>query len=275
MRRWSRTTNLAGATRRIKAIRQGDRTKHRIGESMNKQLWESSATELVDLVRSGAVLAADVIEAHLDRISAVNPSVNTITAILSESGGEQARLLDSMRRSGSPLGPLAGVPFTIKENIDVAGSATTHGVPALKNAIAQRDAPMVEKLRRPGAIPIVRTSLPDLSMRFHTFSSLHGATVNPWNAQLSPGGSSGGEGVALATGMSALGVGNDSGRSVRVPALFGGVASLKPSYGRFAMDQSIGPRDHTSSSQLFPVNGLLARRVGPLQGSNLSLFRRH
>ena len=94
------------------------------------------------------------------------------------------------------------------------------GVPALKNAIAQRDAPMVEKLRRAGAIPIARTNLP-ISMRFHTFSSLHGATLNPWNAQLSPGGSSGGEGVSLATGMSALGVGNDSGGSVRVPALFG------------------------------------------------------
>jgi len=232
---------------------------------MQKPLWENSARQLAELVRGGAVPAADVIEAHLDRISAVNPSVNAITAILSESAREQARLLDSMRESGWPLGPLAGVPFTTKENIDVAGSATTHGVPALKNAIAQRDAPMVEKLRRAGAIPIARTNLPDLSMRFHTFSSLHGATVNPWNAQLSPGGSSGGEGVALATGMSALGVGNDSGGSVRVPALFGGVASLKPSYGRFAMDQTIGPRDLTLSSQLFPVNGLLARRIADLR----------
>ena len=231
------------------------------------KLWESSAMELAELVRTGEVRAMEIIDAHLDRIATVNPSVNAITAVLAEAAREQAKEVDAMRESGAALGPLAGVPFSVKENIDVAGSATTHGVPALKNAIAKCDAPMVEKLRRAGAIPIARTNLPDLSMRFHTQSSLHGSTLNPWNPRLSPGGSSGGEGVALATGMSALGVGNDSGGSVRVPALFGGVASLKPSYGRFAMDQSIGPRDFTLSSQLFPVNGLLARRVADLRAA--------
>jgi amidase len=229
------------------------------------RLWEQSATELAELVCTGEVRSKEVIEAHLDRIRAVNPSVNAVTVMLDNSAREHARALDSMRDSGARLGPLAGVPFSVKENIDVAGSATTHGVPALKNAIAKYDAPIVERLRKAGAIPIARTNLPDLSMRFHTQSSLNGSTLNPWNPRLTPGGSSGGEGVALATGMSALGVGNDSGGSVRVPALFGGVASLKPSYGRFAMDQSIGPRDLTLSSQLFPVNGLLARRVADLR----------
>jgi amidase len=231
------------------------------------KLWESSAMELAELIRTGAARTTEVVEAHLDRIRAVNPSVNAITAVLADTARAQAEALDAKRESGCQLGPLAGVPFTVKENIDVAGTATTHGVPALKNAIAKCDAPMVEKLRRAGAIPIGRTNLPDLSMRFHTQSSLHGSTQNPWNPRLSPGGSSGGEGVALATGMSALGVGNDSGGSVRVPALFGGVASLKPSYGRFAMDQSIGPRDLTLCSQLFPVNGLLARRVADLSAA--------
>lgn len=231
---------------------------------MQMELWENSATALARLIRNGEARSIDVIEAYLERISAVNPAVNAITAVLSEPARESAMLIDSMREAGTPLGPLAGVPFSVKENIDVEGTATTHGVPALKNAIARRDAPMVEKLRRAGAIPIARTNLPDLSMRFHTSSSLHGSTVNPWNSRFSPGGSSGGEGVALATGMSALGIGNDSGGSVRIPALFGGVASLKPSYGRFAMDQSIGPRDLTLSSQLFPVNGLLARCVADL-----------
>lgn len=229
------------------------------------KLWENSATELAELIRAGDVRPTEVIEAHLDRIAAVNPSVNAITAVLADSAREQAILLEATRESGATLGPLAGVPFTVKENIDVGGSATTHGVPALKNAIAKCDAPMVEKLRKAGAIPIARTNLPDLSMRFHTQSSLHGSTLNPWDRRMTPGGSSGGEGVALATGMSALGIGNDSGGSVRVPALFGGVASLKPSYGRFAMDQSIGPRDMTLSSQLFPVNGLLARRIADLR----------
>lgn len=231
------------------------------------EFWQRSAVELAELIRKGQVRSLEVIEAHLERIGTVNPGVNAITAVLADSARAEAQAVDATRESGGILGPLAGVPFTIKENIDVAGTATTHGVPALKNAIAKCDAPVVEKLRGAGAIPIARTNLPDLSMRFHTQSSLHGSTINPWNPKLSPGGSSGGEGVALATGMSALGVGNDSGGSVRVPALFGGVASLKPSYGRFAMDQCIGPRDMTLSSQLFPVNGLLARRVADLRAA--------
>jgi amidase len=106
--------------------------------------------------------------------------------------------------------------------------------------------------------------MPDLALRFHTRSQLFGATLNPWNRELSPGGSSGGEGVALATGMSALGLGNDAGGSVRIPALFNGVAALKPSYGRFPSDRSVGLRDLTLASQTIPVDGVLARSVADL-----------
>jgi len=162
---------------------------------------------------------------------------------------------------------LLGSPSTIKENIDVAGSATTHGVPALRGAVAPSDAPIVARLRQAGAIPFGRTNLPDLSIRFHTSSQLYGDTVNPWNPNLTPGGSSGGEGVALATGMSPLGLGNDAGGSVRIPALFGGVAALKPSYGRFPGDRSIGSRDLTLSSQWFPVDGVLARSIADLRAA--------
>lgn len=232
---------------------------------MDTQLWKQSASELAALVGRGEVSALEVVDAHLQRIAAVNPAVNAVTNVLADSARQAARETDRRRAAGEVLGPLAGVPFTIKENIDVAGSATTHGVPALRHAVAPTDAPVVERLREAGAIPIGRTNLPDLSMRFHTCSQLYGDTVNPWDPSRSPGGSSGGEGVALATGMSPLGLGNDAGGSVRLPALFGGVAALKPSYGRFPGDRSVGPRDLTLASQVIPVDGPLARTVADLR----------
>lgn len=232
---------------------------------MGTQLWKLSGSELAVLVAQGEVSALEVVEDHLGRIAAVNPSVNAITHVLSDSARQAAQETDRRRAAGEALGPLAGVPFTIKENLDVMGSATTHGVHALRDAVPPSDAPVVRRLREAGAIPIGRTNMPDLSMRFHTRSQLHGDTVNPWDASRTPGGSSGGEGVALATGMSPLGLGNDAGGSVRLPALFGGVAALKPSYGRFPGDRSVGPRDLTLSSQLIPVDGPLARTVADLR----------
>ena len=232
---------------------------------LGTQFWNRSALELAALVARGEVSALEVVDDHLRRIAAVNPSVNAITNVLSDSARQAARETDRRRAAGEALGPLAGVPFTVKENLDVAGSATTNGVPALRHAVPPSDAPVVQRLREAGAIPIGRTNLPDLSMRFHTRSQLYGDTVNPWDTTRTPGGSSGGEGVALATGMSPLGLGNDAGGSVRIPALFGGVAALKPSYGRFPGDRSVGPRDLTLSSQLIPVDGPLARTVADLR----------
>ncbi len=222
-----------------------------------------SATEIAAAVTRGDTTARAVVETHLARIAEVNPHLRAVTRTLDDTARAEAEAIDRARAAGMPLGPLAGVPFTIKENIDVRGSATTHGVPALREAMPLGDAPIVERLRRAGAIPIARTNLPDMSLRFHTKSQLFGATVNPWNARLSPGGSSGGEGVALATGMSALGLGNDAGGSVRVPALFSGVAALKPSQGRLPGDRTLG-RDLTLASQLILVDGVLARSVEDL-----------
>ncbi len=222
-----------------------------------------SAMDTAAAIARGEASARDVVEAHLARIAETNPRLRAVTRTLDDAARADAERIDRARASGAALGPLAGVPITVKENIDVAGSATTHGVPALREAMPRGDAPIVERLRRAGAIPIARTNLPDMSLRFHTNSTLFGATVNPWDARLSPGGSSGGEGVAIATGMSALGLGNDAGGSVRVPALFSGVAALKPSYGRFPGDRTIG-RDLTLASQLVPVDGVLARTVADL-----------
>ena len=224
-----------------------------------------SASGIAARVVSGEVSAAEIIEGCLQRISSVNPKVNGIVRVLDDSAIETAQELDRRRAAGETLGPLAGVPVTIKENIDVAGAATTHGIAALRDAIASRDAPVVQRLRDAGAILIARTNLPDLSLRFHTRSQLYGHTINPWNPTLTPGGSSGGEGVALTTGMSALGLGNDAGGSIRVPALFGGVAALKPSFGRFPADRCVGPRDVPLCSQLIPVDGVVARKVSDLR----------
>jgi amidase len=227
--------------------------------------WHYSAHQLARLIRSRQLSAVEVIESHLERISAVNPVVNAVTTLLADSARQGAEDTDRRLNQGEVLGPLAGVPFTVKENIDIAGSATTYGIPALAHAIAPADAPTVRRLRQAGGIPIGQTNLPDLSVRFHTFSQLYGHTINPWDTARTPGGSSGGEGVALATGMSPLGLGNDAGGSVRVPALFAGITALKPTVGRFPADASVGPRDLTLSSQLFPVTGPLARTVGDLR----------
>jgi amidase len=232
---------------------------------MTAELWRMGAMELAAAIRGGTVTATEVIESHLQRITTVNPTVNAITETLESSALMAAREVDRQKTAGEQLGVLAGIPFTVKGSIDVAVSATTFGISVLKNALPAGDAPMVRRLRNAGAIPIGRTNLPDLSMRFHTSSQLYGETRNPWSQDCSPGGSSGGEGVALATGMCALGLGSDAGGSVRIPALFGGVSALKPSYGRFPSDRSIGPRDLTLASQWIPVEGVLARKIADLQ----------
>ena len=127
------------------------------------------------------------------------------------------------------------------------------------------DAPIVQRMRAAGAIPIGRTNLPDMALRVHTDSSLHGATLNPWNPARTPGGSSGGEAVALATGMSALGLGNDIGGSLRNPANACGIASIRPSMGRVPDAGFVPGEDHLMAVQLMNVNGPMARRVADVR----------
>src|SRR5439155_9043751 len=143
-----------------------------------------------------------------------------------------------------------GVPFTVKENIDLAGSATSQGVPVLAQADPGLDAPHVTSLRAAGAIPLARSNLPDFALRWHTDNALRGATRNPWDATRTPGGSSGGEAVALATGMTPLGLGNDVGGSLRWPSQCNGTAALRPSLGRVPRATTIEPADAPISIQL-------------------------
>jgi amidase len=230
-----------------------------------EQIWCQSATELVASIRTGAVSSREVIDAHLGRISAVNERVNAVTVVLADQARAAADRADRAIAAGSPLGPLHGLPFTVKENIDLGGSATTQGVPALSGAVPSADAPHVRRLRAAGAIPIARTNCPDFGIGWHTTSTLRGATRNPWNAAMTPGGSSGGEAAAIATGMSPLGVGGDLSGSLRWPASCCGITALKPTLGRIPRAAMQEPREHPLSLQLMLAEGPLARRVADLR----------
>ena len=162
------------------------------------------AAELARAIAARELSARAAVQACLDRIEEVNGALNAVTVVLADEALDAAA-------PGEPAPPLLGVPFTVKENIDVAGTVTSLGMRG--GVPAERDAPHIAHLRATGAIPIARTNLPDLALRWHTDNARHGATVNPWDASLSPGGSSGGDAVALASGMAAFAVGSDYGGS--------------------------------------------------------------
>ncbi|MFE6721645.1 amidase [Streptomyces albidoflavus] len=230
-------------------------------------LWRMTAAAQAEAVRGGQVSAAELVDSHLARVEAVNPRVNAVTQLLADRAREEAARLDRRRAAGEELGPLAGVPFTVKETTPVEGVPTTFGVERFRNLVAEADAPPVARLRAAGAIPVGHGNIPTMILAgMHTRSELFGDTVNPWDPARTPGGSSGGDAVAVATGMAPLGLGNDSGGSVRIPAQFCGVAGLKPSTGRFPADHRVlGPDDPGLASQLLVTDGPLARSVADLR----------
>jgi amidase len=229
------------------------------------ELWQESAAGLAAMIASKEVSSVEVVEAHLARIDKVNPHLNAITRVLADDALAAAKAADAAVSAGAPLGPLHGVPLTVKQNIDLAGCATDHGVPAFAGAISPVDAPVVERMKAAGAIPIGRTNCPDMALRVHTDSSLHGLTRNPWDPSRTAGGSSGGEASALASGMAPIGLGNDIGGSLRNPATCCGIASLKPSAG-MVPEFAYGPMaDGPASFQLMPVEGPMARRVADVR----------
>ena len=225
------------------------------------ELWQLGALELAEKIRSGNTSSREVLEAHLARIDAVNPHLNAVVRRLDGEALAAADAADRALANGAPLGPLHGVPCTVKENIDLAGTPTTQGLPALADAIAAIDSPTVERMRAAGAIPFARTNMPDLGLRVHTDSALHGLTRNPWNPNVTAGGSSGGEASAIASGMSPIGLGNDIGGSLRNPAHCCGIASIKPTSGVVPMATVVPPEDQLLSSQQMLAEGPLARRV--------------
>lgn len=234
---------------------------------MQDALWKSPATVQAQAVRDGEVSAVELVDSHLERVAEVNPRVNAVTQLLAERAREAAALTDRRRAAGEELGPLAGVPFTVKESTAVEGVPTTFGTARFRHLVAPADAPPVARLRAAGAVPIGHSNIPTLILAgMHTRSELFGDTVNPWDPARTPGGTSGGDGAAVATGMAALGLGNDSGGSVRIPAQFCGVAGLKPTSGRFPADHRVlGPDDPGPASQILVTDGPLARTVADLR----------
>ncbi|HEX6129048.1 MAG TPA: amidase [Candidatus Limnocylindria bacterium] len=234
-------------------------------------LWRMSALMLAEAIRSRQASSREVIEAHLRRIEALNPAINAVTVVLGEQAIEAAMAADRALAHGGDLPLFHGVPFTAKENIDVVGTATTLGLKAMAEAYPTHDAPVVERLKTAGAIPIGRTNLATIGVRWHCESELHGATVNPWDRSRTPGASSGGEAAAIATGMSPLGLGNDGLGSLRWPAQCCGVAALKPTLGRIPDASSTGPGDVAIGVQLTTVQGPMARRVADLRSALAAL----
>jgi len=233
--------------------------------AVSKEIWQMGAGDIAEAIRAREITCTDAVRSHLLRIDEVNPLVNAVTVKLAERAFAMAELADKRLERGEHVGRLHGVPFTIKENIDLAGTATTSGMVAGKDAISPVDAPHIARLLKSGAIPIARTNLSEMAMRPHTSNQLHGTTLNPWSPALTCGGSSGGDAVAVATGMTPLGMGNDYGGSLRVPSQFCGVASIKPGLGRVASHSSLLPSDPALTMQLFFSNGPIARRVCDLR----------
>lgn len=237
-----------------------------MGVSTETELWRMSAAELAHAIRSKQVSSVEVIEAHLRRIEAIDPMVNAIPVVLRDQALEAAKAADRAVHAGSALPRLHGVPFVVKSNIDVAGTPTTQGMKMLADAYPTMDAPIVERMRAAGAIPIGRANMPNGAIRWHCESELYGRTANPWDRSRTAGGSSAAVAVAIATGMSPLGLGNDGLGSLRHPAQCCGISVLKPTLGRIP-DASTAPGSSAGpiGAQLMAVNGPLARRVADLR----------
>ncbi len=227
-------------------------------------LCRLGAIELATAIRAGDISSREVVKAHLDRIDQVNAGLNAVVRRLDAEALAAADEADEAVRQGKPTGPLHGVPATLKENIDLKGHPTTLGTVALAHADAVADEPIVQRLKGAGAIPLARTNLPDMAMRLHTDSGLHGPTRNPWDQTVTPGGSSGGEAVSIATGMSPLGFGGDMCGSLRWPAQCCGVATLKPTLG--AVPRAALPMA-PYGIELMAVLGPLARTVADLRAA--------
>jgi amidase len=242
---------------------------------MSNELWRKGALELAGMIARKDVSSREVVQAHLDRIDEVNPKLNAVVRRLDEAALAAADDADRAVAAGGALGPLHGVPVTVKENIDLAGTPTTQAVHAFAAAVAPIDAPVVERARLAGAIPIGRTNLPDFGLRVTTESSLHGNTHNPWHPTRTTGGSSGGEGAALASGMSPLGFGNDIGGSLRNPATCCGISSIKPTTGVVPFATVIPPEDGGIAAQIMLTDGPMARHVADVRAGLLAIAGAH
>ena len=228
------------------------------------ELWHLDATQIVDGIVKGAFSAREVTEATLARVATVNPAINAVVAEMPDEARAAADAVDAAHAAGQALGPLAGVPVTVKVNVDQKGHANTNGVRIQRDLIATQDSPVVANLRRAGAIIVGRTNTPAFSLRWFTRNSLHGHTLNPRDKRLTPGGSSGGAGAATAAGIGAIGHGTDIAGSIRYPAYACGVHGLRPTLGRVPAINFSLP-DRLIGAQIMAVSGPLARSIADIR----------
>jgi amidase len=198
-------------------------------QPLDQELVLAPATRQLKLLRAKQISAAELAEAHIGQIERLNPALNVFADFDAEQVRAQARELDAW---SGPRGPLHGLPVTVKSSIATAGCRCELGSLLHQGEIPAEDAVVVARLRAAGALILGTTNCPELLMAYETANDLHGRTRNPWDLERSPGGSSGGESAAIAAGLSAAGLGSDSGGSVRVPAHFTGICALKPTPGR-------------------------------------------
>jgi amidase len=227
-----------------------------------------SAHQLANGIREGEFSSQEVLEAHLDQISRHNAALNAIVTLNEEQARQRAKAADEALAHGEIWGPLHGVPVTIKDVFETAGMRTTSSFRPLANYVPQQDATVVARLRQAGAIILGKTNTPEMAGDEQTNSPLFGRTNNPWNLECTPGGSSGGSAAAVASGMSPLDIGSDIGGSVRNPAHFCGIFSLKPSDYRVPFTGHIPPPPGSKGRGLlryFLTPGPLARSVEDLR----------
>ena len=223
-------------------------------------IWRLSASEVAQHIAQRKFSAVEAAQAALARLDAVNPRLNAVVDWRPDEVLQRADAIDAALARGEDPGPLAGVPITVKVNIDQAGFATTNGVTLQKDRIAATNSPVVDNFLKAGAVIVGRTNTPAFSYRWFTGNRLHGQTRNPRNAALTPGGSSGGAASAIAAGIGHIAHGTDIAGSIRYPAYACGVHGLRPSLGRVAAFNASGP-ERNIGGQITAVSGPIARTV--------------
>ena len=228
---------------------------------MVEDLLSKSLPEVAFLITSRAISSVDLVETYLNRIEELNPALNAVVTIASDAL-ESARRCDSELAHGNLIGPLHGIPLTVKDTIATKGIRTTSGSRLRADDVPEHDAPVVTRLKSAGAIILGKTNVPEMAIPYETDNPVFGRTNNPHDSSRTPGGSSGGEAAAIAAGLSPAGIGSDLAGSIRVPAHFCGIAGLKPTSGSVPMEGHLplarGPLSLGASI------GPMARRVADL-----------
>lgn len=227
-------------------------------------IWRLSATELASHIQSRKLSAREAAQAALDRLNAVNPAINAVVDHRPEETLTQADAVDAAIAKGEPPGALCGVPITIKVNVDQAGFATTNGLKLQRDLVAQHNSPVVDNLRKAGAVIVGRTNTPAFSARWFTTNLIHGDTRNPRDPSITPGGSSGGAAAAVTAGIGHIAHGTDIAGSIRYPAYACGVHGLRPTIGRIPAFNASSP-ERPIGPQITAVSGPLARTVGDVR----------